>query len=145
MSNIRTIIANSNRPSHTIMIIRIRNINYLNNLQIAGPIYKDRCIIPIVGQIIIILITLNGRNINKSSSLINPTNNLKCQPFTNSQTANINNTIGIGSPIQNRSDINKTIRQNISHLNTTSIIRTIISDNQIPSNLISIIRLSYIN
>ena len=145
MSNIRTIISNNNTPSHTVSIVRIAFIYSFFNLHITSRIDQYRCISTIIGQIMIKFISSNISNIDKTASIFNFTNYFQNNPLTNSKPTNVNNSIGITTFLQNRININKTIRQDISHHNTSCNIRTIIRNRQLPSNQIIEISLRHIN
>ena len=90
-------------------------------------------------------ISSNISNIDKTTSRFNLTDYLQNNSLTNSKPINVNNSIGITTFLQNRININKTIRQDISHHNTSCNIRTIIRNNQPPSNQIIEISLRHIN
>ena len=145
MSNIRTIISNNNTPSHTVSIVRIAFIYSFFNLHITSRIDQYRSISTIIGQIIIKFISSNISNIDKTTSRFNITDYLQNNSLTNSKPINVNNSIGITTFLQNRININKTIRQDISHHNTSCNIRTIIRNRQLPSNQIIEISLRHIN
>ena len=145
MSNIRTIISNNNTPSHIIPIVRIAFIYSFFNLHITSRIDQYRSISTIIGQIIIKFISSNISNIDKTASIFNFTDYFQNNTLTNSKLIDVNNSIGITTFLQNRININKTIRQDISHHNTSCNIRTIIRNRQLPSNQIIEISLRHIN
>ena len=145
MSNIRTIISNNNTPSHIVPIVRITFIYRFYNLHITSRINQYRRISTVIGQIMIKFISSNISNIDKTTSRFNLTDYLQNNSLTNSKPINVNNSIGITTFLQNRININKTIRQDISHHNTSCNIRTIIRNRQLPSNQIIEISLRHIN
>ena len=145
MSDIRTIISNNNTPSHIVPIVRITFIYSFYNLHITSRINQYRRISTVIGQIMIKFISSNISNIDKTTSRFNLTDYLQNNSLTNSKPINVNNSIGITTFLQNRININKAIRQDISHNNSSCNIRTIIRNNQPPSNQIIEISLRHIN